>query len=160
MDFSDPTSVIIIIAVASLVLLQFFLRRRKPQAFNAEIAQEMLMEVKLNEALVETYALRQKPRRFEVTSWRRYKTKLDFLAQSLQSALSDTFSMIEDFNAQIESARKVKSPGYVVTIDVGRAREPLAKSKEGLEEWLLANVGRKEPPPKYPSIFSSLFGGR
>jgi len=158
MDFSDPTSVIIFIAVLGLVLLQFFLRRRKPETLHGEIAQNLLMEVKLNQALAETYNLRQKPRRFEVTNWRRYKTKLDFFTQTLQGALSETFTMIEDFNQQIETAKKYKSATYTASVDVGKLTEPLAKSKEGLEEWLVANVGQKEPPTKYPGIFDSLFG--
>jgi len=158
MDFSDPTSIIIIIGVLGLVILQFFMRRRKPQALHGQIAQEMLMEIKLNQALVETYNLRPKPRRFEMTNWYRYKTKLDFLTQTLQAALSDTFLMIEDFNRQIDSAKKYKSPSYLVNINIDKLREPLTRSQEGLEEWLLANTGRKEPPPKYPGIFDSLFG--
>ena len=159
MDFTNPTNMIIFIAVLGLILLQFFLRRRKPQAFHGEIAQNLLMEVKLNQALAETHNRRQKPRRFEVTNWRRYKSKLDFLTQSLQGALSDTFMMVEDFNQQIETAKKFKSASYTASVDVGKLTEPLARSREGLEEWLLANVGRKEPPPKYPGIFDSLFGG-
>jgi len=159
MDFTNTTNIIILIAVLGLILLQFFLRRRKPQALHGQIAQDMLLEVKLNQALVETYNLRPKPRRFEVTNWRRYKTRLDFLTQSLQGALSDTFMMVEDFNRQIETAKKYKSPSYTASVDVSRLTEPLARSKEGLEEWLLANVGRIETPPKYPGILDSLFGG-
>lgn len=151
---------ILIIAVVGFILLQFFLRRRKPETLYREIAQSLLIEVRLNQALAETFHLRQKPRKFEVTSWQRNKTKLDFLAQSLQVALSDVFMMVEDCNRQIESAKKYKSASYTASVNVDKLKVLLDKSKEGLEEWLLANVGGKEPPPKYPGLFDSLFGGR
>ena len=157
MDFGN---VIIIVAILAIVLLQFVLRRRKPETMHGQIAQNLLMEVRLNQALAGSFHLRQKPKKFEVTIWQRNKTKLDFLSQSLQVVLSDTFMMAEDFNRQIEAARKYKSNSYIVNISIDKLKEPLDKSKEGLEEWLLANVGRKEPPPKYPSLFDSLFGGR
>ena len=157
MDFGN---VIIIVAILAIVLLQFVLRRRKPETMHGQIAQNRLMEVRLNQALAGSFHLRQKPKKFEVTIWQRNKTKLDFLSQSLQVVLSDTFMMAEDFNRQIEAARKYKSNSYIVNISIDKLKEPLDKSKEGLEEWLLANVGRKEPPPKYPSLFDSLFGGR
>jgi len=152
-------NIILIVAILGLVLLQFVLRRRKPETLHREIAQSLLMEVRLNQALAEGFHLRQKPRRFEVTTWQRNKTRLDFLAQSLQAALSDAFMMVEDFNRQIEAAKKYRSATYTANVDIGKLREPLDKSKEGLEEWLLANVGRKEPPMSYPGIFDSLFGG-
>ena len=157
MDFGN---VIIIVAILALVLLQFFLRRRKPETLHGEIAQSLLMEVRLNQALAETFHLRQKPKKFEVTIWQRNKTKLDFLSQSLQVVLSDAFMMADDFNRQIEAARKYRSTSYIVNVNIDKLKEPLAKSKEGLEEWLVANVGRKEPPPKYPGLFDSLFGRR
>ena len=136
------------------------MRRRKKETTPGEIVQSLLSEVKLNQALAESYHLRQKPRKFEAVSWRRNKGKLDFLSQSLQTILSDTFMLAEDFNQQIEAAKKYKLASYIVNIDVSKIKEPLAKSRQGFEEWLLVNRGTKEPPPKYPGLFDSFFGGR
>ena len=162
MDFGDISENIpIIVMIAGLILLQFFLRRRrKPEITHQEIAQNLLSEVRLNQALAETFNLRQKPKKFEAVSWQRNKNKRDFLAQSLQVALSDALTSIEDFNRQIEAAKKHKSASYMVNVDVGKIKEPLSKSKQGLEEWLLENVGTKESPPKYPGIFGGFFGGK
>jgi hypothetical protein len=147
-------------AVIVLILLQFFLRKPKPEVRQQEIVQNLLSEVRLNWALAETFHLRQKPKKLEVVSWQRNKTKLDFLKQSLQSALSDAFGMAEDFNQRVEATKKYKSASYLVGIDIDKLKEPLAKSKQGLEEWLVENVGTIHPPPKYPGLLDGLFGDR
>jgi len=148
----------IIGAVIVLILLQFFLRKRKPETTQQEIVQNLLSEVKLNWALAETFHLHQKPKKLEIVSWQRNKNKLDFLKQSLQGALSDAFGMAEDFNQRVGAAKKFKSGSYLVGIDIEKLKEPLAKSKQGLEEWLMINVGTKDDSPKYPGLLDGLFG--
>ena len=161
MDFSQiKENIPVILMIIGLILLQFFLRRRKPATTQREIVQSLLNEVKLNQALAESHHLRQKPKKFETVSWRRSKNKLDFLNQPLQVALSDAFMLAEDFNQQIDTAKRQKSALYMLNINMDKIKDSLGKSKQGLEEWLLKNVGTKEPPPKYPSITDSLFGGR
>lgn len=161
MDFGDIAGNIpFILLVIGLILLQFFLRRRKPELANREIVRNLLSEVKLNHALAESFHLRQRLRKFEVTSWERHKNKLDFLKQSVQTALADAFMMVDDFNRQIETFKKHKSTGYMASMDVDKVKKPLAKSQEGLEQWLQTAVGVKEPSPEYPSITDDLFGSR
>ena len=162
MDFGDiGANIPTILTVVGLILLQFFLRRRrKPEVTHREIAQGLLTEVRLDQALVESFHLRRKPKKFEAVSWQLNKTKLDFLDQPLQVALSDAFTTIEDFNRQIDAAKKHKSASYMINVDVGKIKGPLSKSKQGLEEWLQSTTGTNEPPPKYPGMLDGLFGGR
>ncbi len=162
MDFGAiGGNVPLIVAIIGLILLQFFLRRgRKPEIRHQEIVQSLLTEVRLNQALAGTFHLRQKPKKFEVVSWHMNKTKLDFLAQSLQGALSDAFGMAEDFNHQLEAVKKYKSASYLVNVNVDKLKDPLAKSRQGLEQWLLSKTGRKELAPGYPGIFDDWFGKR
>lgn len=162
MDFSAIAENFPLIAsIVGLILLQIFLRRRRrSERTQGEIVQNLLSEVKLNQALVETSHLRQKPKKIETVSWQRTKAKLDFLDSSLQVALSDAFTMAEDFNQQIDAANKHKSASYMASVNMDRLKGPLAKSKEGLEQWLLSTTGEKEPPPKYPGVFDGLFGGK
>ncbi len=162
MDFGDIAEKVPFIVIAIVfILLQFFLRRRrKPEMMRQEIVESLLSEVRLNQALAETFSLRQKPKKFETVSWQRCKTGLDFLDQSLQAILSDAFGMAEDFNQQIEAAKKYKSASYMVNVNVDKLKEPLTKSRQGLEQWLLSTVGAKEPPPKNPGLFDGLFGKR
>ena len=75
-------------------------------------------------------------------------------------ALSDASAIVEDFNQQIGAARKYKSASYMASVNMDKLKEPLAKSKQGLEEWLLARVGTKEPSPKYPGVFDDWTGRR
>ncbi len=162
MDFGTigENAPLIVVAVIVLVLLQIFLRKSKPEAAEQEVVQSLLLEVRVNQALLESFHLWQKPRKFEMVSWRRNKTKLDFLNQSLQSALSDAFGMAEDVNQRVVDAKKYKSASYLVGINIDKLKEPLAKSKEGLEEWLLMKLGTIDPSPKYPGLLDGWFGGR
>ncbi len=162
MDFGAlGENVPLLLLIVGLILVQFFfMRKRKPEVTRQEITQSLLSEVKLNLALVETSNLRPKPKKFETVSWQRNKNKLEFLDKSLQSVLSNAFMLVEDFNQQIDSSKKYKSASYVINVDVGKLKGPLTKSREGLEEWFQTKAGSKEPPPKYPGIFDSFFGGR
>ena len=150
-----------IIAIAVLVVIQFFFRRkRKPEGTQTEIIRNLLTEIRLNHAMAETFSQRQKPHKFEVVSWQRNKNKLDFLPQPVQTSLSNAFSIAEDFNQQIDSTKKFKSAGSIVNIDAQKLLEPLAKSREGLEEWLQLKTGSTEAPTKYPGMFDDFLGGR
>ena len=162
MDFGElGGNLPFILMVVGLILMQFFLRkRRKPALTHQDIVQELLSEISLDQALVESYHRRQKPKKFETVSWRMNKNKLDFLGHSLQVALSDTFTIIDDYNHQIDAARKYRSANYAVNVDVGKIKGPLDKSQQGLEEWLLENAGTKEPPTQSPGVVDSFFSGR
>jgi hypothetical protein len=150
----------IIIAVLVLVFVQFFLsRRRRPQATQRDVVTNLLSEVRLNLAIAEVFD-QGNARRFEMTSWQRSRTKLDFLDQSLQVALTDAFTMIEDFNQQIAAAKKHRSPSYMASVDAGKLKRPLTKSKEGLEDWITSSSKSGEPPSKTSGVVDGLFTGR
>ena len=156
----DSGSIPLILTVVLLLVVFYFLRGRGGGVGNRpELVQSLLTEVKLNQALVETFQLRQKPKKFEMTSWEVYKTSIDFLEESLQDTLANAFGMFEDFNKQIKIAKKEKSNSYM-DIDIAKLREPLAKSRKGLEDWLEETTGHRELPTRYPSLFGSLFGER
>ena len=80
--------------------------------------------------------------------------------EPVQTALADAFMMVTDFNQQVDTARKQKSTLYMLNVNMSKIQVSLEKSKQGLEDWLLKNTGAKEPPPKYPGIMDSMFGGR
>jgi len=151
----------LILVIIALILLPFFLgRRRSAQTRPQEITRSLLSEVRLNLSLTEMYRSGGRVKRFETVSWGMHKSKLDFLSQSLQAALSDAFMVIEDYNQQVAAAKKHRSVGSLASINVDKLKGSLTKSKEGLEEWLMSKIGTKEPPEKYPGIIDSMFGGR
>ncbi len=150
----------LILTVVLLLVVFYFLRGRGGGVGNRpELVQGLLSEVKLNQVLVETFQLRQKPKKFEMTRWQINNGKIDFLEESLQDTLAKAFSMVEDFNQQIQIAKKEKSTSYM-NIDVAELRGPLAESKKGLEDWLEETTGHRELPIRYPSPFGWLFGER
>ena len=154
-------NIIPIIIIVGLILLQVIIgRKRRGERTQQAIIQSLLLEVRVNQALVDTYYQRDKPKMFEVTSWQMYKNKLDFLSQSLQGTLSDAYMIIEDYNQQIKAAKRFKSTSYMVSVDINKLQEPLNKSREGLEQWLLSATGSKEPRQEYRSMFDDLLGRR
>ena len=111
----------IVAILIGVILLQFVLRRgRKPEATHREIVQGLLSETRMNQALAGVIHQQQVPRNFMVTSWRKNKTKLGFLEQSLQVVLSDAFMMAEDFNEQVAVAKRYKSASYATGLNTDR----------------------------------------
>ena len=146
----------IILPILCAVVLFAFLRghggvRRRP-----EIVQLILNDVKMDQALVATFYLREKARRFEKNNWELYKGNLGFLGESLNETLRLTFSMVEDLNQEIKLAKKTKTSHQ--NISVTKLTEPLAACRKGLEDWMMENLGTTELPTKWPSLIGTLFG--
>ena len=162
MDFAaiEGNLPLLLVIVALILLPLFFGRKRRSEARPQEIVRVLLSEVRLNLSQTEMYRSGRQVKKFEAVSWGMHKGKLDFLSQSLQAALSDAFMMVEDYNQQIDAAKKHRSAGSLASINADKLKGSLTKSKEGLEEWLMSKVGTKEPPTKYPGLFDGLFGGR
>ncbi len=159
MDFTENMP--LLLGVIAFIILQFFLsRRQKLERTSPEIAQSLLSEVKQNLRLVEASALKTQFKKFKDATWKRNGNRIDFLDESLRTTLSDTFNMVEEFNQQIDIAKKRGSTSYIYDINPSKLEKPFTNSQEGLEEWLEANTGGKNLPPKYPGIFDGLFGGR
>ena len=149
-----------IILIIGIVLILFSLvRRRGGAAKYPEVVQALLYDVKLDQALAEHFLEITKMRRFENVNWLMNKDKIDFLGESLKDMLRETFKLVEEFNQQIKAAQKAKSDSYK-TIDLTRFKELLDKCRQELEDWMVQKTGQKELPPKYPTLWGSLFGER
>jgi hypothetical protein len=158
-NLSDNIPVIITIVV--LILLQFFLRRkRSPETSNAGIVRGILSEVRLNLKMVDIFDYSKPGRKFMTTSWHLYQNKLEFLDQKLQTMISDTFRMCEDYNEQIASAKKYKSTSYLASLNMTKLGGLLGKTQEGLEEWLASRPETAEAATKAPGVFGDFTGGR
>jgi len=155
----DSGALALVLTLVLVVVLFSFLRGRGGVRHRPEVVQFLLYDVKLNQALVETFHIREKPRRFERTNWEINKSKISFLGESLKETLTMTFAVVEDLNREIKLIRKSRSSGHQ-DMDVSKLRGLLAKCREGLEGWLMDNVGTTDLPPRYPSITGFLFGER
>ena len=183
----------VIISLVVIMLVFSLVRRRTGvgRGNQPRVVQALLFDVKINKALVETFHLREKPRKFERANWEMNKDKLDFLDEAfakkckdcghkhdnmvekcdkcgsadlrdplqLRNALSYVFETVGEFNDQIKAAKKARSTSYL-SIDVAKLKEPLAKIRQGLEDWMMDTIGKKELPPEYPSLTGMIFGQR
>ncbi len=66
--------------------------------------------------------------------------------RGLYSTLVDAYEIAKEFNREIDMAKKYKSTSYLVGLRVERLREPLERSKQGLQEWLDLNKNLKKVP--------------
>jgi len=145
MDFGNiGTNVLIFLAILFLLAFNIFIRKYRGERTPVEVVKSLLSEIIHNQKLIEDFQFHLQVKKFKAESWKRNKTKVDFLDQSLQTALADAFSMAERFNQDIDAAKKHKSTSYLSSISVDKLKEPLAKSKQGLEEWLQANVEKPQ----------------
>lgn len=143
--FGEGSQWAILIPIIILIVFSVLMRRRRAERTETEIAGSLFLDVNENLKLVENFSFQRHPKKFRTGSWERNSAKVDFLDASLRSALGDAFGLAEGFNQEIEAAKKYKSTIYLSGVDVHKLEEPLAKSKQGLEEWLKANIQQVGP---------------
>ncbi len=149
-----------LVATIVVVVMAFSLLRGRGGVRNRpEVVQFLLFDVKLNQALVDTFHQREKPRRFERTNWEINKSKISFLSDELREILRMTFGMVEELNQDLKAIKKEKSRSHK-ELNVAKLKEPLAKCREGLEGWLMDTIGTTEVAPRYPTLAGTLFGER
>ncbi len=157
MDFGDlgdlGKNLTVIIPLILLIIFQIFFRKRRAERTPQEMVGGLLTEINENQQLMEAFLVKWQARKFKTGSWQRNKNRLAFLEQSAQTALADAFDLAEDFNRQIASAKKHKSASYLANINVDKLKEPLTRSRQGLEEWLQANAGQKGLPTGRRGLF-------
>jgi hypothetical protein len=127
----------ILIGLIFLMLVWNITRRRKTGNANLDVAIAVLQNVNNNLKIMESRLTNwQSKKKFQTGSWSHYKDKLTFLDTSTTDALNESFTLAEEFNSRIESAKKNNAMLLLQDMQVERLREPLTKSKEGLIAWL------------------------
>jgi hypothetical protein len=134
-----------LIPVIVFIVFNIFFRKQQEQKRRLTVVKSLLSEVDHNQKLMEAFLMRWQTKKFKTANWKRNRDKMDYIDQDLRTTLAGAYEIAEEFNKEIEAAKKHKSPGYLASIRVDRLREPLAKSRQGLEEWLELNKGRKKP---------------
>lgn len=135
----------IMLPLLIFVIFTMFMKRRKTEGSNTEIASSLLIDILENLRIAESFGYHKKPKKFRVGSWQRNSSKVVFLGSKLQGDMAKVFDLAESFNQQIDRARKEKSDIYLSGIDVRRLEDPLAKGRDGLQEWLKANMQQAGP---------------
>jgi hypothetical protein len=123
-----------------LVLLVWrFSRRQRLSSSNIDVASSTLADINSNLQVIDEWMTkRQSKRKFHTRSWRSYKDKLVFLDPPIVSALDGAFSLAEDFNIRIDSARRNKDMATLQDMPMESLREPFTKGKEALVFWIRA----------------------
>jgi predicted transcriptional regulator len=155
----DSGKWLLIVSGAIILLLFTLLRPRGGPRKYPEIVQFILYDIKMNQALADTFLQRQKPKTFESNNWEINKTKIGFLTETQKELLKETFALVDKFNIEIKSAKKNKTDSYK-NLDLSKFKELLARCQKELEDWMMTNIGQKELPLKYPSLTSFFFGER
>ena len=151
----------ILVALVLVAVLVFFtlIRPRNPRKEQTDIVSTLLEETKLNITLVDTFDRQPQQWPFHTTGWVLRKKRIGFLDKELQKDINASFSMACDFNQRLKVAAKAKS-NKREAVDLDSLKASFPRVKQGLEDWLLANIGTTGQQPKKPGMTDLLFGGR
>ena len=139
------SSWMMIIPLIGLIVFSFVMKRRKTESTPQDIASGLLSDLNANQGIVEHFDSQTRPTKLKIGSWQRNNNKLGFLDGATSSNITNFFKMAEDFNLQMDTAKKYKTTSYISGINTERMREPLAKSREGLQEWMKVNMQQAGP---------------
>ncbi len=129
-----------------LILTNVVFRKQKGQKARLSAVRSLLSEIDYNQKLIEASSLQWQTRKFKTDAWKRAKDKMDYIDPGLRYILADAYEIAEEFNREIDAAKKHKSASYLAGIQMDRLRKPLAKSEQGLEEWLVLNQSKGKLP--------------
>lgn len=149
----------ILIPLIAIIAVSFFMRRRRQEKNPQDIAMSLLLDLNANQRILENFSFQERPKKLKMGSWERNNAKLDFLGGELGNDVSNFFKVAEDFNLQVESAKKFKSTIHLSGISVDKLKEPLTKSKDGLSEWLKTNTQQAGPAAGRSGCLGGGLGG-
>ena len=133
-----------LVPVLIFVVINVFFRKQQEQKRQQQAVRDLLSEIDYNQELMEAFLLKWQAKKFKTGAWKRNRGKMDYIDQSLHNTLAGAYEIVEEFNSEIDTAKKHKSPSYLAGIQVDRLKEPLAKSRQGLKEWLELDKRKKE----------------
>jgi len=133
-----------LVPVVILILVNVFFRKQQEQKKRLTVVRSLLSEINYNQKLMEAFLLQWQAKNFKTASWKKNKDKMDYIDQGLHITLADAYEIAEGFNHEIDAAKKYKSASYLACVRVYRLKEPLARSKQGLEEWLQLNKDKEK----------------
>lgn len=133
-----------LIPVIMFLLFNVLFKKQREQQRRMAVVKSLLSETDFNSKLVDSFSFQSQMKNFKTATWKKNKDKMDYVDPTLYSTLADAYEIADGFNREIDAARKHKSTSYIAGIDTRRLVEPLAKSRQGLEEWIELNKGKKK----------------
>ncbi|MDP2916672.1 MAG: hypothetical protein Q8O16_01935 [Dehalococcoidia bacterium] len=132
---------LILLVPIILILVYSIWRRRQRASTKLEVAVGLLSHINHNIKVTESYLKDWRSmKKFKTGNWLKHKDKMGFLDPAIQTAVNEAFNMANDFNQQIDGARRSKTASYVAGLPVEKLREPLTKAKQGIVVWVQANI--------------------
>ena len=146
-DWSEIAKVLsYLIPIIIFILFNVVFKKQREKQRQLGVVKSLLSETEYNSNLVDSFSMRSQMKNFKTATWKRNRDKMDYIDQSLYSTLADAYEIADGFNREIDAAKKHKSASYIAVINVSRLTKPLAKSKQGLKEWLELNKSKKKSP--------------
>jgi uncharacterized membrane-anchored protein YhcB (DUF1043 family) len=146
-DWSEIAKVLsYLIPIIIFILFNVVFKKQREKQRQLGVVKSLLSETEYNSNLVDSFSMRSQMKNFKTATWKRNRDKMDYIDQSLYSTLADAYEIADGFNREIDAAKKHKSASYIAGINVSRLTKPLAKSKQGLKEWLELNKSKKKSP--------------
>ena len=146
-DWGDIGRILAYLIPAIIIILtNVVFRKQKQQQAKLTVVRSLLSEISFNQKLIEAFSLQWQTKQFKTVTWKRNKDKMYYIDPGLRYTLADAYEIAEEFNREIDAAKKHKSTSYLAGMRVDKLGEPLAKSKQGLEEWLELNQRKKKLP--------------
>ena len=142
-----------LIVIVLFMVVNIFLKRRTTEKTELGKVAVLLSEINENLKIIDAFSFTLGVKKFKTGSWTRNQDKLDFLDDRLLTNLARAFGMAEEFNQNIDAAKKHKSSSYLASIEVDRLKEALTKSQQELGEWFNENKESKELFPKKRGLF-------
>ena len=133
-----------LVPAVAFVVINIFFRKRQEQKRQQQVVRGLISEIDYNQKLMEAFLFKWQAKKFKTGIWKRNRDKMGYIYQGLRNTLAGAYEIAEEFNSEIGAAKKHKSSSYLADIRVDRLKEPLARSKQGLEEWLELNKRQKE----------------
>ena len=152
MDFSDSSLSNILLGVVAVLFFvgNIFLRKRRGDGTPVGRVAAMLMDIRQNRNIVESFTFHRNVRKFRVDSWQKGREKIDFLPRELWFKLEKAFGMAIEVNERLDSAKKFGSSSYLAGIDLDKMSQPIIDAEQALQSWLEENMQNPEfqKPPK------------
>jgi len=146
-DLGDIGKILTYLVPAIIIILtNVVFRKQKQKRERLTVVRKMLSEIDYNQRLIEAFSMQWQTNKFKTGTWKRNKDKMDYIDPGLRYTLANAYETAEEFNRDIDAAKKHKSTSYLGGIRVERLTKPLAESKQRLEEWLELNKDKKKLP--------------
>jgi len=146
-------TIIPLIAIVLFMVVNIFLKRRTTEKTELGKVAVLLSEINQNLKIIDAFSFTLGVKKFKTGSWTRNQDKLDFLDERLRTNLARAFGMAEEFNQNIDAAKKHKSSSYLASIEADKLKEALTKSQQELGDWFNKNKESKELLPKKRRLF-------